>query len=68
MKTVRYGELKGFFAKHGIKNGDVADFLGISEAEFSQKINNPDRDFTLKQARMICTHYGITLEEFFLHP
>lgn len=60
-----YLKLKGFFAENGIKHKEVAKLIGVSESNFSKKINRNGEDFTKDQVVLICKHYNLNANEYF---
>ena len=61
-----YIRLKQFLIEKNIKNKDVARKLGISEGNFSRKINNrKGADFNLTQVRDICKMYNLDPNIYF---
>lgn len=61
-----YVRLKQFLIEKGIKNKDVAFKLGMSEGNFSKKINNKKgADFNLIQVRKICKMYKLDPNIYF---
>nr|DAS95654.1 MAG TPA: Cro/C1-type HTH DNA-binding domain protein [Caudoviricetes sp.] len=61
-----YIRLKQFLIEKNIKNKEVACKLGISEGNFSRKINNrKGADFNLTQVRDICKMYNLDPNIYF---
>ena len=61
-----YIRLKQFLIEKGLKNKDVALKLGMSESNFSRKINNKKgADFSLIQVRKICKMYKLDPNIYF---
>ena len=65
MAKVKYAKFKGFLAENGLMQQDVAEFLGINQSEISQKLNAPNRDFSVDQIRSICSRYGLSMDVYF---
>lgn len=61
-----YLKLKAYFVEKDIPFKDVAKVLGITEQNFSAKINRNGQDFTLPQVRKLCSEYSLDPNEFFL--
>ncbi|MGG3451953.1 helix-turn-helix domain-containing protein [Domibacillus aminovorans] len=59
-------KLKALLVTRGIKQREVAGFLGISDASFSMKINRKGVDFSLTEIQGICDFLKISADEFFL--
>ena len=56
-------DFKGWLVTHGIKQKEVAKLLGVTDSMLSQKMNGRS-EFSLKQVKIICEHYGISSEIF----
>ncbi|MEJ8751630.1 helix-turn-helix transcriptional regulator [Lagierella sp. ICN-221743] len=61
-----YFKLKAYFVEKNIPFKDVAKLLGITEQNFSSKINRNGQDFTLPQVRKLCSEFKLDPNEFFL--
>ena len=55
-------ELRAQMARHGDTNQSLADYLGISSAAFSKKINAV-HDFRQSEIHKIIERYDLTAEE-----
>jgi predicted transcriptional regulator len=55
-------ELRAEMARHGDTNESLADYLGISAAAFSKKIN-AERDFRQTEIARIILRYSLTAED-----
>lgn len=58
-------KFKGFCAERGIKQTEIAELLGISVVSVCRKLNGKEA-FTIKQVKILCEHYKISAEEYFL--
>lgn len=58
-------KFKGYCAEHNIRQKDIADLLGINVQSVNRKMNGKE-PFTLEQVKIICTHYGISADEYFV--
>lgn len=58
-------KFKGYCTEHGIKQKEIAELLGISVGSVNRKINGKEK-FTLEQVKIICAHYGISADEYFI--
>lgn len=58
-------KFKGFCAERGIKQKEIADLLGITVTSVCRKLNG-NESFTIKQIKILCEHYKISAEEYFL--
>ena len=56
---------KGYCAEHNIKQGEIAELLGITIQSVNRKINGKE-PFTLEQVKTLCEHYGISADEYFV--
>ncbi len=54
---------KGWLVANGHKQKELAEVLGISLPMLSMKLNDKS-EFSLKQVKKICEHYGISAEIF----
>lgn len=51
-----YNGLKAFLKLHGIKQKEVAEFIGVTNSTLSEKINGK-LDFTFQEVLKICNKY-----------
>ena len=58
-------KFKGYCSEHKIKQKEIADLLKISVQSVNRKMNDKE-PFTLDQVKTICTHYGISADEYFV--
>lgn len=65
MERQAYWKLKGFLAEKNIKQKQVADILGISVPAFNKRLNGTGTDFSVKEARKICTEFNAEAGIFF---
>lgn len=63
-----YLKLKAFLVESSIPQSEVAGLLGKSISAFNQKLNGTGGDFSIKEARKICDHYNLSMDEFFFRP
>ena len=59
-----YWKLKGFLAENNIKQKQVAELLGISVPAFNKRLNGTGADFSIREARKICTTFNANVEIF----
>lgn len=57
---------KGFCVENNISQKEIADLLGITIQSANAKLNGR-QDFTFSQVRILCEHYGISADYYFLH-
>lgn len=58
-------KFKAYLVEHGIKQMEVADLLGITVQQVNRKLNGAE-PFTLSQVKILCEHYGISADEYFI--
>jgi len=58
-------KFKGYLAEHKIKQREVAEILGIKVQNLNKKLNGKE-PFTLAQVKILCKHYGISADEYFV--
>lgn len=56
-------KFKAWLVENGIKQKDVAELLGITEANLSEKVNGK-QEFTAPQMRAICSQYNVSADIF----
>lgn len=63
-----YTKFKAYMQENGINQRDLADLLGKSPSALNQNLNGTGGDFSLAEIRIICLKFGISSDEYFLHP
>lgn len=58
-------KFKGYCVEHKIKQIEIAELLGITVSNANEKLNGK-QPFTLEQVRVLCSHYGISADEYFI--
>lgn len=58
-------KFKAYLVEHGIKQMEVADLLGITVQQVNRKLNGAE-PFTLSQVKILCEHYEISADEYFI--
>ena len=58
-------KFKGYCAENRIKQAELAKLLGCSLQSINNKINGR-QDFTLAEVKILCSHYGISADTYFL--
>ena len=58
-------KFKGYCAENRIKQKELADLLGLSIQSVYKKVNGL-QDFTLSEIKILCSHYGISADYYFL--
>ena len=56
---------KGYCASHNIRQAEIAELLGINIANANEKLNGKQQ-FTLEQVKILCSHYQISADEYFI--
>lgn len=64
-KFKSYDKFKGWLVEHRIKQSEVAELLGITEANLNLKLNGK-QDISIEQVRTICAKYGISADTYFI--
>ncbi len=59
-----YAKFKGWIRENGLTYTDIAQFLGLSTAAVTQKINGGS-DFLLSEIQALKRRYGLNSEIFF---
>lgn len=58
-------KFKGYCSEHNIKQYELADLLGITAQSVNRKLNEKE-PFTLEQVKIICEHFKISADEYFV--
>ena len=58
-------KFKAFLVENRIKQKEVAELLNLSVQNTNRKINGVE-PFTLDQVKILCKHYKIRADEFFI--
>jgi len=58
-------KFKGYCAEHNIKQTEIAELLDINVQSVNRKMNGKE-PFTLEQVKILCQHYGISADEYFV--
>ena len=58
-------KFKAYLVEHGIKQIEVALLLGIGLQSANRKLNGRE-PFTTAQIKILCEHYGISADEYFI--
>lgn len=59
-------KFKGYCAEHNIKQSEIAELLGIAVSNVNKKLNGKE-PFTLEQVKIICQHYHISADIYFVY-
>lgn len=58
-------KFKGYCAEHNIKQSEIAKLIKKSRSIVNAKMNGKE-PWTLEQIKIICKHYGISADEYFI--
>ena len=58
-----YPKFRAYLAANKIKQKEVADLIGVTEATISKKING-GADFDMSEVRTICKHFKLKTDIF----
>ena len=58
-------KFKGYCVEHNIRQSEIADLLGITISNANEKLNGK-QPFTLDQVKILCAHYEISADEYFI--
>lgn len=61
-----YYKFKMWMDMHEIRQKDVANLIGKTASVFCQNLNGVSGDLTTTETKIICKHYGISADEFFM--
>lgn len=64
-KRQPYNKIKAFLVENGIKHKDVAKLLDVAPNTVSKKLNGFGGDFTLGDAKLLHSNFGIPISYFF---
>lgn len=58
-------KFKGYCTANNIKQSEISELLEISLSNVNEKLNGK-QPFTLEQVKILCKHYGISADEYFI--
>lgn len=58
-------KFKGYCSEHNIRQSEIADLLKVTIQTVNRKMNGKE-PFTLEQVKILCAHYGISADEYFV--
>lgn len=58
-------KFKGFCVERKIKQSEIAELLAISTQSVNRKLNEAE-PFTLEQVKILCSHFKISADEYFV--
>ena len=58
-------KFKGYCSEHNIKKYELASLLGITTQSVNRKLNEKE-PFTLEQVKIICEHFKISADKYFI--
>ena len=62
MEELRF---KSYCVAHNIKQSEISELLNITVPNVNEKINGK-QPWTLEQVKIICEHYNISADEYFI--
>ena len=62
MEELRF---KAYCVANRIKQEEIAELLGIHLNNVNEKLNGKQQ-FTLEQVKILCKHYGISADDYFV--
>jgi hypothetical protein len=62
-----YNKFKGWMVENHVKQSDLGDLLHLNITTVNNKLNRrKGADFSTSEIRMICNHYRLSADQFFL--
>lgn len=61
-----YLKFKSFLFEQGVSQNKLAEILGKTPSSISSHINGTGGDFSLQDIRIICKHFKISADEYFI--
>lgn len=61
-----YSKFKCWMKENGVKSVDIGKLIGKAAPGVSQRLNGTGPDFDVREIRIICQHYGISADEYFI--
>lgn len=61
-----YTKFKSYLDQNKITQREIARLIGKSPGVVNQNLNGVKGDFTAGEVRIICNHYGISADDYFL--
>ena len=58
-------KFKGYCAENGIKQTEIAEILKLTVQSVNKKMNGKE-PFTFEQVKVLCKHYNISADEYFV--
>lgn len=58
-------KFKAFCVERKIKQSEIAKILGLTLPVVNKKLNDKE-PFTLEQVKILCSHYQISADEYFV--
>lgn len=58
-------KFKGYCVEHRIKQEEIAKLLNITVPSANRKLNEKE-PFTLSQVKILCEHYQISADDYFV--
>lgn len=64
-EKVKYTKFRAWMDENNVTAAEIAELLGISEPTMSKKLNG-FVEFRVWEIRLICNHYGISADAYFI--
>ncbi|MGY0692935.1 helix-turn-helix domain-containing protein [Virgibacillus sp. FSP13] len=63
-----YSKFKGWLVEKGIRQKEIADFLGMDRTRFNLILNGQQgKDFKVNEVNKICKHLNISADKYFFN-
>lgn len=66
-RHVPYTKFKAWMAENDVKQEQLGELLNKTKTTINQNLNGTGGDFSVKDIRTICLHYGISSDAYFIH-
>ncbi len=66
IKHEPYTKLRAWMKENGVTSADFGELIGISAYNVNCRINGTGADFRVEEVRIICVHYGISADKYFV--
>lgn len=67
-RHIPYTKFKAFLEEVGVKQSELARLLEKSPSALNQNLNGTGGDFSISEIRKICIYFGISADDYFVHP
>jgi len=66
LKHQPYTKFMAWMKENNVSNNDIADLLAVHKSVVSKRLNGTGADFSIEEVRIICVHYGISADTYFV--